>query len=184
MSQIIAVDFLAGGGLSSRLIEFFGIGGRNGYSHAASVLKDGRYLDARFDRIAGVDPGVQIRHPETESWVRKRRAWLEVSDADYAAWEASLRAKITDGYGSWDILDMLDGSEWHEPGHWICSALAVNAVQHMCRSSRAPIEQRWTPPRTGYVPYPLWIPAHQVTPDMLLTLLQVAGWTIEPEQSA
>ena len=51
------------------------------------------------DKIAGVPPGVQIRKPDTEKWLTKRRASLEVDQATYEAWEASLRAKITDGYG-------------------------------------------------------------------------------------
>ena len=41
---LIAVDFLAGTDLSSSLIEKFGIGGHNGYSHGANVLADGWYL--------------------------------------------------------------------------------------------------------------------------------------------
>lgn len=175
MSEIIEVHLLAGTSVSSRLIELSGIGA-GGYSHAASLLKDGRYLDARSDRIAGVLPGVQLRDPKTETWMRRRRATLEVDETVYAEWEASLRAKLTDGYGFRDIIDFLDGSSAHVNGRWICSALAVNAVQHISR-------RFWKPGTLGYVPYPLWIKAHQVSPNTCLTILEVAGFTIHPEET-
>lgn len=177
----IAVDFLLGAGLLSRGIAWFGNGFRGGYSHAASVLSDGRYLDARNDWIDGVEPGVQIRQPITESWVKRRRAWLEVSEEEYADWEANLRAKITDGYGRDDILAFLDPHERHHSGHYICSALAINAIQHVSRV-------HWSGPslelgfrHAGFVPYPLAIPAHQVTPTLCMLLLQTAGFTLGPE---
>jgi hypothetical protein len=159
---VIAVDFLAGVGLSSYLIERFGFG-QGGYSHCASVLADGRYLDARWDTIAQVPPGVHIREPKTEKWIRRRRLSLVVTDEEYAAWEANLRAKITDGYGVEDIMDFIDGAERHTPGRWICSALVINAVQHIRR-----------------VPYPLPVLAHQITPDAALLVLATAGFTAGP----
>ena len=171
----IAIDFLAGTDLSSWFIEKFGVG-HGGYSHCASLLKDGRYLDARWDTIAGVAPGVHIRLPETEKWIRKRRATLSVDEATYTDWEANLRAKITDDYGVGDILDFLDGSESHVAGRWICSALAINAVQHVGR--------HWTAPHLGLVPYPLHIAAHAVSPNMCLAYLEGAGFTIGPEITA
>jgi len=179
----ITVDHLAGSSLSSRAIEWFGLG-RGGYSHAASVLADGRYLDARSEALKRVDPncrvpevvpaGVHIRDPKSEQWVRKRRATLEVTEEEYATWEANLRAKINDQYGRSDILDFIDSGEVHPSAHYICSALAINAVQHVSRV-------HWTPGRLGFVPYPLYIPAHQVTPDACLLILQTAGFTIESE---
>ena len=176
MAQI-AVDFLRGISWTSRPIAWFGLGA-HGYSHAASVLKDGRYLDARSDVIAGVPAGVHIRHLETETRIATRRATLDVSDADYAAWEANLRAKITDPYGVWDIVDFMTGEAIHKPGSYICSALAINAVQHMCRSWH-PLLPGYYP--RGYVPYPLVWPAHEITPNAGLLILQTAGWTIRDE---
>lgn len=159
----IAVDFLLGPDLSSRFIAWFG-DGTGGYSHCASVLSDGRYLDARSDWCGDVEPGVHIRMPYTERWIKRRRASLDVTEDEYAAWEANLRAKITDGYGGDDIWDFILGRSGHEDGHWICSALAVNAVQHIRR-----------------VPYPLPLPAHSITPTACLLILATAGFTIGPE---
>lgn len=170
----IAVDLLLGPDILSRTIAWFGQG-PNGYSHAASVLSSNRYLDARNDAIAGVPAGVHIREIATETWIKKRRASLSVTDEEYATWEANLRAKITDGYGQGDILDFIDSNEKHAKGHYICSALAINAVQHVSRV-------HWKPGHLGYVPYPLPVPAHQVTPNACLLILATAGFTIGPVQ--
>lgn len=169
----IRIDFLAGTELSSRLIEWFGLG-RGGYSHCASVLADGRYLDARNDTIGQVAPGVHIRDVDTEKWIRKRRLSLTVTDDEYATWEANLRAKITDGYGRADIIAFLDPYERHLPGHYICSALVINAIQHVSRV-------HWHPGHAGYVPFPLPIAAHQIIPNASLLILATAGFTIGPE---
>lgn len=159
----IAIDFLLGPDLSSRFIAWFG-DGTGGYSHAASVLSDGRYLDARSGWCGDVPPGVHIRHPQDEAWIKRRRATLEVTEDEYVAWEANLRAKITDGYGGDDIWDFILGHSGHVDGHWICSALAINAVQHIKK-----------------VPYPLVLPAHAITPTACLLIVQTAGFMIGPE---
>jgi hypothetical protein len=170
----IAVDFLLGPNLLSRAIARYGAN-TGGWSHCASVLKDGRYLDARSDVLAGVPAGVHIRHPDTEKWVRKQRATLQVTDAEYQDWEDNLRAKITDAYGRTDIVNILLGRPGHVAGQWICSALAINAVQHISRS--------WTQPHVGFVPYPLSVLAHEISPDMALLILSTAGFTIGPIQT-
>jgi hypothetical protein len=161
MAQI-AVDFLLGPDWMSRLISYYGQG-PGGYSHAASVLADGRYLDARNDVIAGVPAGVHIRFPSTEKWIKKRRASLRVTQAEYDAWEANLRAKITDEYARGDILSFIFNRDLHVNGTYDCSELALNAVQHIKK-----------------VPFPLVIPAHLITPNVCLLLLQVAGFSIGP----
>jgi hypothetical protein len=158
----IAIDFLRAGGWSSRLIAWFGQGA-GGYSHVASVLKDGRYLDSRDDRLGGVPPGVHIREVQLEPWVKKLRATLQVTDQEYADWEANLRAKITDSYGRSDIMSFILGVDDHTPGHWVCSALAINALQHI-----------------KIVPYPLPIPAHQISPNAALLICATAGFKIGP----
>lgn len=161
----IALDFLMGPDWESREIAWFGQG-PHGYSHCASVLTDGRYLDARDDVLGGVPSGIQIRNPSTETWVRKRRAHKEVTQEVYDAWEANLRAKLGDAYATRDILGMIFDTMLHKPGTYDCSALAINALQHV-----------------HLVPFPLIIPAHQVTPDAALIIVQVAGFTIEAEQT-
>lgn len=177
MSEI-AVDFLWGTGVSSRIIGQFGF--PQGPSHCASVIVDvhegktrERYLDARDNAIAGVPAGVQIREIESETCLKKRRATLEVTPQEYADWEANLRAKVTTSYDRNAILGFLEGRSIHTAGRWICSALAGNAIQHVSRS--------WTPPHLGFIPFPLVIPAHEVSPDMLLLMMQTAGYAIGPE---
>jgi hypothetical protein len=179
----IAIDFLAGTGFSSRLIEKYG-GGPGYYSHCASVLADGRYLDARDNVIAGVPAGVHIRLANTETWVRKQRASLQVSQADYDVWEAGGRAKITTQYDKKAILGFLEGKSIHTAGQWICSALAVNMVQHMCRSWTSASLQMVMYQRVGFVPFPLTSAAHEISPNALLLILATAGFTIGPVEVA
>jgi hypothetical protein len=169
----IRLDFLMGPDASSKLISWFGTG-PGGYSHVASVLSDGRYLDARNDVCKRLDktvnvpdlvqPGVHIRDPKSEAWIRKRSATLTVTQAEYDEWEGNLRAKIGDAYGRSDIMEFLFDRGTHEPGHYICSALAINALQHIKK-----------------VPYPLWIPAHQISPNTALSIVQTAGFVIGDE---
>jgi hypothetical protein len=159
----IAVDFLLGPDWVSRGIAWFGQG-PNGYSHCANVLADGRYLDARSDVLDGVPGGVRIREPESEKWIKKRRASKEVSPTLYAEWEANLRAKITDAYARRDILGYFLNKDLHRNGTYDCSALAINEVQHV-----------------KLVPFPLPVPAHQITPNAALLILATAGFTIGEE---
>ena len=100
---VITVEFRLGTDWQSRAIARYGHG-PNGWSHVANVLKDGRFLDARDDELAGVPSGIHIRDPQSEPWARRRIAWKSVSDPVYDAWEANLRAKIGDHYAERDIL--------------------------------------------------------------------------------
>lgn len=163
--SIIAIDFLMGPDWVSKEIAWFGQG-PHGYSHCASVLQDGRYLDARDGELAGVPAGVHIRLPETEAWIRKRRVFKTVSMQVYNAWEANLTAKLGDAYAERDILGMIFDRMMHKPGTYDCSALVINALQHV-----------------KLVPFPLVIPAHQVTPDVALIIVQMAGFTLDAEQT-
>ena len=163
MSEI-AVDFLAGCGRFSWAIERFGF--PMGYSHCASVLSDGRYLDSRSDVLDGIPAGVHIRQPASEKWIRKRRATSQVSLLEYNEWEANLRAKITTEYDTGAILGYLEGKSIHTAGRWICSALVINALQHIKR-----------------IPYPLPVPAHEITPNSALLILATAGFTIGEEET-
>jgi hypothetical protein len=181
----VAIDFLLGPGLISRGIAYFGQGA-NGWSHCASVIWDKehgeRYLDARDNPIGDVPAGVHIREIASEKWVRKRRASLKVSPADYAVWEAGLRAHITDHYDKDAILGFLEGKSIHTAGRYICSALGLNGVQHMCRSWISSSLLGAMMQRVGFVPFPLADPAHQITPNACLLILDAAGFTIGPVQ--
>ena len=187
MSEV-AIDFLLGPGLISRGIAYFGQGA-NGWSHCASVIVDTyagkrreRYLDARDNKIGDVPPGVHIREIASEKWIRKRRASLKVSEADYAVWEAGLRAHMTVSYDRDAILGFLEGKSIHTAGRYICSALALNGVQHMCRSWISSSLLGAMMHRVGFVPFPLADPAHQITPNACLLILDTAGFTIGPVQ--
>jgi len=175
----VAFDFLLGPGLISKGIAYFGQGGQ-GWSHCACVLEDGRYLDARDTSINGVPRGVHIREAGTEAWIRRRTAKLEVTDNDYAVWEAGLRTHLTSDYDQDAILGFLEGRSMHTAGRWICSALAANSVQHMCRNWGSITVEGALVRRVGFVPFPLPNPAHQISPDALLLIFATAGFTIGP----
>ena len=126
----------------------------------APVIADGRYCDARSDRIHGVPPGVQMRLPGYERAVKRERWVLPVSTLLYADWEQNLRDRITDKYGESDIIDFIMGRPGHVAGHWICSAHYVNSLQHV-----------------KLLPYPLAYEAHQLTPDdAYLLTSSIAGF--------
>jgi hypothetical protein len=171
----ISLDFLAGVGVSSRLIEWFGLG-HGGYSHVASVLADGRYLDARSNKMGGkwgvgphigtteiVPAGVHIRDPSWEKSVRRMRATIEVTQTQYDDFEENLRAKITDHYASIDIIGFITGREVETKAEYDCSQLALNGMQHI-----------------KVFPYPLWVEGHQVSPDVLLFMMNAIKATLTP----
>lgn len=159
----IAIDFLRGPGVTSWLISRFGFG-TGGYSHVASVLADGRYIDARNEELFGVPAGVHIRQAASEPWVRKRRATFQVSQATYDEWERNSRAKIGDQYDREGILDFILGRNIHLAGHYFCSAFMINELQHV-----------------KLVPYPLPVLAHEISPDSALLIVATAGATLGPE---
>src|ERR1700677_5080321 len=185
----VAVEFRLGPDCSSRLIARYGVQ-TGGWSHCALVLADGRFLDARSDVLKRVDQkcnvpdvvpaGVHIRDPQSERWVRKRRATLQVTDAEYSEFEASARAKITTAYGRSDIVNILLGRPGHVAGQWICSAFAINECQHLARNW-APVNVAGSAmQRVGHIPYPLPAAAHEISPDMALMILATAGYTLGP----
>lgn len=157
----IRLDFLLGTDWQSTLIAWFGQG-PGGWSHVASVLEDGRYLDARNDVLEGVPAGIHIRNPHSEKWRKRRTATLKVTQTEYDDWEANLRAKIGDAYARGDIVGMVLNRMLHKSGTYDCSALAINALQHIRK-----------------VPFPLPIPAHQITPNAALLIAATAGFHIE-----
>ena len=164
MSEL-AVDFLANDSWTSRLIEGFGY--PRGWSHVASRLESGLYIDSRLDG------GVKVRDPANETWARKRTATLQVTPVEYCIWRDNLSSKLGMAYDKSAIEAFMEGRSKHTAATYICSALAVNAIQHLSRA--------WTPDHIGYVPFPLpGVPAHAVSPNSLLLILATAGFTISP----
>ena len=161
----IRIDFLLGKDWSSKLIAWYG-NGYGGWSHAASLLQSGMYVDSRADTIAGVPPGVRVRNPRSEKWSKRMRATLEVDEHTYVKWETSLLNRIGEPYAKIAIWEFITGKNETVDGMWICSALAINALQH-----------------AKIIPFPLWVPAHQITPNTLLTVCQVAGFRITDEDN-
>jgi len=166
----IAVDFLLGPGCTSRAIAWSGLG-FGGYSHCAGVLESQRYLDARVDAMRGVwtvgpekgkpgvaPSGVHIRDPSWEKSVKRVRATLSATPAEYASWEANLRAKIGAPYAKVDIIGFITGRKVDVNGMWDCSQLQINALQHIKR-----------------IPYPLSVPAHQISPNTLKLMMEAIG---------
>lgn len=146
MAQI-QLQFVRGRGLSSAAIAYFGGGAApdgTGYSHVDSVIQTGHYagclVGARSDAVPrGYPTGVQIRPPDygtasrhlrgsQESWARRDRYTLPCNRKQQADWEKFLLSQVKDGYDDWDILGFIFGQHWHTPGHWICSALAGQAL--------------------------------------------------------
>lgn len=158
---MIRLQFVLGSGVSSRLIAWYG-NGYGGYSHVDGILKDDRLLGARSDVVGGQPAGVHIRPPGYEKWAKRTIVTLDSTDQEYDDWEASLRAKISTAYDKSSIVGFITGKQEHTAGHWICSALQVNAQQHIKR-----------------LPFPLPVPAHQITPNSLLLIDAAIGGKVE-----
>jgi len=162
MSEI-AVDFLLGAGLSSRLIAWYG-NGYGGYSHAAGVLADNkRYIDAHAAVIDGVPKGVRVRYIDTERCVKRVRSAIRCSLTEHETWEQALRFLVGDPYGDADIWAFITGRQEQSPGrhsqgHWICSAAQLHALRKL-----------------GYIKK-LSVPDHQVTPNSLLLMMEAVGF--------
>jgi hypothetical protein len=167
------IDFLRGPGFISGAIAYYGYGS-GGYSHAANLLADGRYLDARSTRMGGVwyygphegtveevPSGVHIRDPHWEPATRRTRAILPLTQTEYDDWEANLRAKIGTPYAGLDIWGFISGRKVDVHGMWDCSQLSINALQHIKK-----------------IRYPLSVEAHQISPNVELLLVEQAGATL------
>jgi hypothetical protein len=161
MAEIVN-DFILGASLASRVISWWGQG-YGGYSHVAPLLTGlrypGMYCDARSNVVAGVPAGVQIRDPSSETWVKKVRGTLKVSSVERDAYEANLLQRVGAPYSDRDILGFITGKPMHQGGHWICSAHAVNALQHIKR-----------------VVFPLPVAAHEITPNALMLIEAAIGF--------
>ena|ERR1700749_1188894 len=156
---MIRFQFVLGADWSSRLIAWYGQG-YGGYSHVDALLPDGSLLGARSDAIGGKPPGVQIRPQNYAKW--KARTVLELPTTEQQAidWELYLRSQVGDPYDKADILGFIFGKPLASPGHWICSALQLSAVEAIGRI-----------PKLGVTP-------QQCPPNMLAVILSAAGATL------
>jgi len=120
-------QFVLGVGLSSRLISWWGQG-YNGWSHVDALLADGSCLGARSDVIGNIPAGVQVRPAGYEKWKRRQVLALDCSALQHEAWLEFLNSQIGKGYDQADILGFILGRPMKTAGHWICSALQMDAA--------------------------------------------------------
>lgn len=152
MNAAVRLQFVLGTGWSSRLIAWYGQGS-NGYSHVDAVLPDGTLLGARYDAVGGKPPGVWIRKPGYERWLRRTVVELPTTELKAITWERLLRRREGAQYDPEAILGFLLGYNAHQQGHWICSALQVEGLRqvHLLHAGATP--------------------AHQITPNTLFELV-------------
>jgi uncharacterized protein YycO len=141
---VIRLHFVAGSGLPSRLISWWG-NGYHGFSHVDAVLPDGTLLGARSDVIGDVPAGVQIRPPDYEKWLRQATVTIQTDKG--AQWEAFLRSQVGLPYDELNIINLITGEPTPEKdGHWICSALQTAALEIIGILKPPPIPpQQYTP---------------------------------------
>ncbi|MDE2104650.1 MAG: hypothetical protein KGL39_45865 [Patescibacteria group bacterium] len=149
---MISLQFVLGSSFSSRAIAWFGQG-TGGFSHVDAVLPSGELLGARNDAVGGKPPGIWIRPAFYEHWVSRCVVELPVAAPEAALWEKWLRLMVGSPYDQGAILGFIFGQKWHEPGHWICSALQTGALKHIGMLHTLPVNES------------------QVTPDTLLMMV-------------
>ena len=154
-------QFVLGADLSSEFIAWYGQG-YGGFSHVDAILPDGTLLGARSDTITlkdgtRIDPGVQVRPPLYAKWKRREVLQLPSTDEQARRWEAFLRSQVGMGYDKADIIGFIVGKPLMQPGHWICSALQLDAL-----------EVAQVLPRVALTP-------QQCPPNMLSAMLQALG---------
>jgi len=149
---VIRLQFVAGKGISSDLIEWYGAGC---VSHVDAVLDDGSLLGARSDVIGGKPAGVQIRPPGYEAFSLVIPVVLPVElPAMTAEFYRLLRAEIGKPYDETAILAFFTGRDWRAPDSWFCSELQATMLE-----------------QCGWFPTPLSTPANKLTPAGLLLAL-------------
>jgi hypothetical protein len=154
-----AVSLVLGADLLSEGIAWWGQG-YGGFSHADAILPTGEYLGARSDHAGGKPPGVQVRPPRYERWKRQVILELPFTAEQTTAWLKFLMSQEGLGYDQGDILGLIIGRPLMTAGHWICSALQFDAVQH---------------PTVAWLPADLPVIPQQVSPNGIFLAFSVAG---------
>jgi hypothetical protein len=144
---------VAGRGISSWAIEWWGGGG---WSHYANIMPDGSIIDARSDWITKPDgdpylgtdgrpipPGVQIR---PAGYLDSEPKWVVVdvpcTSAQARDWEALLRSPRMLGkpYDFRGIGDFVTGSlkdrNWRDESAWFCSEAGMFAKEEVSIAPR------------------------------------------------
>lgn len=154
----IKLQFVYGGGLSSRAISWFSAGsGAKRLSHVDAVLDDGTLFGARSDRIGGEPPGCYRRPAGYEKWSYKVVFELACTDAQKKAWTTFLEAQYAKPYDHLAIWGFALGRAWREDDCWICSELQSRALEV-----------------AGIVP-PLYLTVSRITPEALALVCSAIG---------
>lgn len=151
------LQFVCAAGLSSWGIARFGVQ-KAAFSHVDIVLAAGTYdgapyphgalLGARDDAIGGQPPGVRIRPPGYEKWIRREVVKVHAPQGPAAlAW--ALR-EVGARYDDDAILGFLFGQRWHKRGAFICSVLAGNYELRAGAIHGTPANLQGTSPNTLY----------------------------------
>jgi hypothetical protein len=138
-------QFVLGDDWSSEFIAWYGQG-YGGYSHVDAILPDGSLLGARSDSVGGQPPGVRIRPPNYEKWKRRAVVTLQSTDQQAQAWRDFLKSQIGLGYDKADIIGFIIGRPMSTPGHWICSALQMDALEVVKVFPNLPLTPQQCPP--------------------------------------
>ena len=145
----VRLSFVLGSGLSSRLIAWYGCG-TGGWSHVDAELPSGELLGARSDWVGKIPPGVRVRPPNYEKWVRRAVVEIPGSHFKVAEWETWLRKQVGRQYDDGAILSFVLGAKDHEPGHWICSACQFEGLERIGLLHRTTLEPSQVTPDALY----------------------------------
>jgi hypothetical protein len=154
---MIILRFVHAGGLGSNAIDFES-GGL--YSHVEAVTHDGKYLGAH------VEMGVAVRPPDYETFDREKFVLLPADDEMSAKFYHYLYAVVGEPYDFAAIAGFVVHMDAHQKHRVICSALQTLAL-------------RWC----EYLPVPLPVPAHEISPRDLELGLTMRPDVREIEQS-
>lgn len=165
MAQV-RIQAVLGTGFSSRAISWFG--GEGQFSHIDSILSNGTLLGARSDIITPpkgepIPAGVQIRPPFYETWRKRQIFTFQCGQPQANKWEKFLRAQLYAKYDKSLIFGFAIGDtrDWRETDTWICSELAIRALEI-----------------AEIIPQ-LYVPARSISPNAAVIAITAAGakWT-------
>lgn len=138
--MIATLQFVLGRDWSSRLIAWYGQSSQ-GFSHVDAVIPTGDSYELwgeRSDYVGGQPAGLYPRPPEYEPWVRVERVNIPMTSAQYDAWVRWYRRNRGRPYDQGAIVGFVLGQDDHQPGRYICSAAAYQALQACGKAHPAP----------------------------------------------
>lgn len=121
---MITIQFVCGTQISSRMIAWFGAGE---FSHVDAVLHGGMLIGARFNSIGGRPPGVWIRPPGYDTWVRRIVMEVPATPEQTKKFYAFMLAQQGKPYDHAAIWGFIIGRDWREDDSWICSECVTAA---------------------------------------------------------